>query len=310
MALRELPPRYRNGTLAIGILATIIAIALLWGSWAEVLIVLAATVVLPIALPLLFSPGKPEPLKIAQWLQLPAALLLIPAFLLPAGLPAGALVLPWLLLTILIGLTGACRFVCCHSFSYSAASLQAGMAFLPIGSAWLLLSRLGAEPLDFQEPIILLTAAHFHYAGLALPVLSGLAARHLRSRLSNITTMLVITGVPLVAIGITVKHLLPHLAWIEAIAAWYLSLACVLVAILQFQIAGAARPQQRALLTISSLSLLLGMALASIYALGMLLQTKWLSIPVMLVTHAILNAIGFVLLGLIAWRLKKARSAL
>jgi hypothetical protein len=43
------------------------------------------------------------------------------------------------------------------------------------------------------------------------------------------------------------------------------------------------------------------MALSAVYALGEFLRTGWLSIPEMARTHGLLNALGFVLCGLLAW---------
>jgi hypothetical protein len=50
---------------------------------------------------------------------------------------------------------------------------------------------------------VLLTAIHFHYAGFALPLLTGLAGRALGGRIARIASLGVIAGVPLVAFGIT-----------------------------------------------------------------------------------------------------------
>src|ERR1700689_2369591 len=44
--------------------------------------------------------------------------------------------------------------------------------YLPVGCAWLVASRLGLSPMGFQEPIVLLTAVHFHFAGFAAPLLA------------------------------------------------------------------------------------------------------------------------------------------
>lgn len=43
------------------------------------------------------------------------------------------------------------------------------------------------------------------------------------------------------------------------------------------------------------------MCLASIYAVGEVLGKDWLLIPRMASTHGLVNALGFVLLGLLGW---------
>lgn len=197
------------------------------------------------------------------------------------------------------------RFLHRKRFSWAEVAIDAGLLFVAIGGGWLILSRWGATPLGFQEPIILLTAGHFHYAGLTLPILVGLAGKQLQNLISRIATVGVISGVPLVAFGITVKHLKPEWALVEGISAWYLSLVCMLVVVMQFQIMSFTRHRlQRMLFFCSGLSLLVSMTLAIVYALGMYLGTEWLDIPTMLITHALLNVVGFALSGLLAYNVE------
>ena len=54
----------------------------------------------------------------------------------------------------------------------------------------------------------------------------------------------------------------------------------------------------------SGVSLIGGMALAAIYALGEYLTTPWIDIATMIPTHGLLNAFGFATLGLLAWRME------
>jgi hypothetical protein len=145
----------------------------------------------------------------------------------------------------------------------------------------------------------LFTGAHFHFAGFALPLLTGLAGRRLRSLLAHIAAAGVMSGVPLVALGITVGARFPI---VEAFAAWEMSAACILVAVVQVQAAAPLRPRiGRAILYFSSLSLVAGMALAATYALGRCIGHEWLDIPTMVRWHATINALGFALPGLLAW---------
>ena len=56
---------------------------------------------------------------------------------------------------------------------------DAGLVYLAVGGGWTVLAWGGLRPLGFAAPIVLLTAVHFHYAGFALPLLTGLAGRNL-----------------------------------------------------------------------------------------------------------------------------------
>jgi hypothetical protein len=85
-------------------------------------------------------------------------------------------------------------------------------------------------------------------------------------------------------------------------AAFAVSLAVAAIGLLQL---GAVRTLRsrgaRVLLVISSSAVVAAMALSAVYALGEFLRTGWLSIPEMARTHGLLNALGFVLCGLLAW---------
>jgi hypothetical protein len=55
------------------------------------------------------------------------------------------------------------------------------------------------------------------------------------------------------------------------------------------------------LLVVSSLSSLVAMVLASLYAYSIVTQTLIINIPQMAMTHGLLNSFGFSLCGLLAW---------
>ncbi len=279
-----------------------------WPSWAEPLVALAALVVCPLTL-FVTAPAdrsRPWPWRVVPWLQFPAAFLLLPAFARNPGPVAGVLVLPWLLVTGLVALCGLFRLLSHRRGPVEEWAVAAGLLYLAVGGGWLALSRFGAKPIGFGEPIVLLTAGHFHYAGLVLPILTGLAGRELGGPLSQACSLAVIVGVPFVAVGITVNHLEPSLALVEGLSAWFLGAVCLAVAWLQMRLALRQRSGAvRLLFLISAGSLAGGMILAIVYAAGMYWQTYWLDIPTMIRTHAVVNAVGFALAGLLGWVLLK-----
>ncbi|HEY8077930.1 MAG TPA: YndJ family transporter, partial [Labilithrix sp.] len=88
-------------------------------------------------------------------------------------------------------------------------AIDVGLLLLPIGAAWLFASRAAMKPLGFEEPIVLFTAAHFHYAGFAAPVVLGGVGRlasDAAPRAYRVAAASVCAGVPLTAIGITTTH--------------------------------------------------------------------------------------------------------
>src|SRR5262249_3496469 len=125
------------------------------------------------------------------------------------GLVAGLLAAPWLVVTLLVATGGAgqawharARLRTWRGLPESAG--LAGCAMLPIGGAWLVLSRLGSSPLGCEEPLPLLTAVHFHYAAFAALVLVAQAGAVLgKSRAWRASAAGTIAGPPLLAAGIT-----------------------------------------------------------------------------------------------------------
>ena len=58
-------------------------------------------------------------------------------------------------------------------FSPGALARLASPVYLTVGATWLVASRLGLEPVGIGEPIVELTAVHFHYAGFAAALLAA-----------------------------------------------------------------------------------------------------------------------------------------
>jgi hypothetical protein len=165
--------------------------------------------------------------------------------------------------------------------------------------------RVGFRPLDFPDVIVTLTAVHFHYAGLLLPLTVGLIVRTLpSSTFARIASIGVVLGVPAVAVGITMTQL-GFSPLFEAIAGGVLALSGIFTGFLQMRIAFNAhrRPYVRALFVIAGSSLIFGMVLAAIYASrAFFLPIPWLDVPWMRALHGSANALGFGLCGVLAWR--------
>jgi Ca2+/Na+ antiporter len=304
--------RHALRSAALGGLAWVVCVPLLWPrqddearTLAGLLLLLAPLALVPLALSLLVTAAHRW--RIAVWTQLPAALFLVGAFVYPAGPTAGLLALPWLLFTMLIAACGLMR-IREHALTDVAEwTIDAGLIYLAVGGLWTIASRSGRALMGFGEPIVQLTGAHFHYAGLLLPVLTGLAARTLGGPLARLAAVAVIIGVPSVAVGITLSAQGIHLP--EMVAALWMSAAGFVVGFPQFRMAKRASSiLTRGLFVISGVSLIAGMALAAVYAVGdftYVMQWRgegvWLSIPQMVRYHAAINVFGFALSGLLAW---------
>lgn len=284
------------------------------GAWAQAMLLFAALVLVPLALEL--TDDQDEAGRAVWWVawtrvaQLPAALLLAWACGLPAGGVAALAALPWVVVCGMIATAGWLRAR--HGGwrrSFDRLCGDLAFIFLGVGGAWVFADRAGYRPLGFDEAIVTLTAVHFHFAGLLLPLLAGLTVRAFpESRFATRAAVGVLLGVPAVAAGITAKQL----GWgpaFEGAAGCGLALAGGAVAVLHVRLALEANGNangamvQRGLFFVAGVALFFGMALAAAYAApGLSGATMgWLTAPWMRAVHGTINAVGFGLCGLLAW---------
>jgi hypothetical protein len=274
----------------------------------ELLFLLGPLVVVPLGLELCvrFAPenGIELPIRSARSLQLPAALCATASFWFQQGTGAMILALPWFGFGCFIGFNGLMSLIRGEFMKLKTACMIVSFLYLPIGCAWFVASRLGLSPMGFQEPIVLLTAVHFHFAGFAAPLLAlaGGTAIEKKSfvlrRVFKIFATGVLAGPGLLAAGFVIG---PHLklamallvACSEAGLALYF-LACV----------GAVRPRMaQGFIAVSAASVLFAMLLAGVWAIGEFPLQPFVHLDEMARFHGTANAFGFILCGLVGWTL-------
>src|SRR5215467_4583561 len=154
----------------------------------ELLFLLAPLVIVPLTLNLIPAAGD----RRVTWLvskaflycQFPATLFVVASFrFAPGEALAVATILPWLFITSALALDGLDRLIRTRLTSFPEFCFAFGEGYALVGASWLLASRMGLQPVGFHEPIVLLTAVHFHYAGLMAATLVGLAASSMRTPL-------------------------------------------------------------------------------------------------------------------------------
>lgn len=298
------------------------------GAWALAMLLLAALVLVPLALELAADDGERGTLAVLVALtrlaQLPAALLLAWACAKPAGGWAATLALPWVTVCGMVATTGWLRAR--HGGwrrPFDRLCGDIAFIFLGVGGAWVFAERGGAHPLNFDEAIVALTAVHFHFAGLLLPLIAGLTVRAFPlSRWASRGAVGTLLGVPGVALGITTTQL----GWgpaVEAAAGCGLALAGMAVAVLHVRLATDPEPESRGktkgnagsagltrgLFFVAGVSLFFGMTFAAAYAVrNFVPPMPWLTLPWMRAVHGTVNAVGFGLCGVWAWSLSSARA--
>ena len=231
-----------------------------------------------------------------------AALLTAASFFFQAGPLSASLSSAWFVLNALIGLFGVLRLWSRRVYPLHELSIDAGLLYLPVAGAWLVVYRYGIQPFDYGETIILLTVVHFHFAGFAAPIIAGLSGRVLArvqrsSPLFGAVVFALVAAMPLVAAGITFSP------WLGFVGALLLTAGLFLLAVLTVRwVIPSVNPlARRLLLFIAALSSCSAMVLACLYAYSLATKTLILDIPTMAMTHGLLNAFGFVTCSLLAW---------
>lgn len=232
------------------------------------------------------------------------AALVVVSFLSHTGIAAGLLTVPWLIMAAACGLIGLLRVWRGGVRSLDELCLHAALVYWPVGCLWLLISRLGVNPLGFSDDIVLLTAVHFHYAGFAALTILGMTGRFAEGMVYRAAAWGTITGIPFLALGLTFS------ASLECAAALLLASSLVSAAGITALVVlrRVAHRTARVMLAVSAASVVAGMLFAGIYALGRYNGRDWIDIPEMAAVHGVINALGFSMFGLVGWNLVGPRA--
>jgi hypothetical protein len=279
--------------ILIGVAAWLVALIAFRLNAIEALAIWAPLVIVPLGLELIPS---------TRWIRLAqpvAAVLAALSFALAPGTPAAALAAPWALICVAMAILGATRFFRRRPFNLVETFIDAALGLVAVGGFGLIMSRAGLKPGGFAEPIVLLTAVHFHYTAFAAPLLIALAARRAGPRGPILVAgAAVVMATPMLAVGFNLHSPVLKIAAVALIAAGLAIFAWELVRLAQDEPDG----RTRLLLGIASFSIFWGMALAGLYSIGEFRERLIVQIPAMAWSHGILNGFGFATCGLLAAR--------
>jgi hypothetical protein len=171
-------------------------------------------------------------------------------------------------------------------------------AWALVATGALVVSRLGLAPFGIHEPIIELTAVHYLFAGVGALTLAG-AMR------STVAVVITAAAPPVVAIGFVTGWATPQVGGAVLMAVGVFAIAALE---LRVAITDCRSPwSRRALLAISGLAVWAPMFFAVAWAAGQHWSVPALSVPAMIRWHGLPNAIGFVIAGLAAARVRTRR---
>ncbi|MFO1437376.1 MAG: YndJ family transporter [Verrucomicrobiaceae bacterium] len=257
---------------------------------------------------LLIRIGERHRLGKADWSKMAAphtiaVTLLAISFMNPPSIVMAAYAVPWFIIRLAVVFDVMLSWR--HLPTKTPGQLCFDFAFIfpAIGAAWLVAQRANWTPWNFDPLIVLLTAAHFHHAGFTLPLMAGLNAKAAPGCWTRFSCVAILAGVPLVAAGITCTHF-GVLRFVEPFGVTVLVLGALGVAVSQIR---RGMEKQHSVLprlgfVISGASLLSAMILAMGFGLRHVVPNWALTMPQMWMIHGTLNAFGFGLCGLLAWR--------
>jgi hypothetical protein len=179
---------------------------------------------------------------------------------------------------------------------------------LSVGGAWLVASRMGWRPMGIQEPIGLLTAVHFHFAGFATATIAAatlsFSERFGEQRwLRRVITL--VLGLPfLLAAGFVISPVLRMSA-----AILFSASVAALAVFLRRWGRRAEDVVARILLQVAAGAVFAAMLFSVAYAVVNFVGSDAITIPQMASTHGVLNAVGFCLPGLLGWLVMSVRLA-
>src|SRR5580692_1140697 len=272
----------------------------------EVLFLLGPWIVVPLGADLVRGAGNSETSAFRDWVLFTAASLTTVSFFLDNRTAAAWFASSWLLVCAGFAGDGVRRFVISGRSSFTQFCFAAGEGYLLVAAAWLVASRAGLQPLAFREPIVLLTAVHFHFAGFASAVLAGLADEafvgHRGHRILRPALLAVVLGPGILGLAFLLG---PKVKLVAAL----------LIALGQFGLAGGVvrvgmatqNSGGRWLLLVAGASVAAGMILAGAWAIGEYPLQAFVNIRQMAEFHGTLNALGFVLSGLLGWTMVNAK---
>jgi heme/copper-type cytochrome/quinol oxidase subunit 4 len=155
-----------------------------------------------------------------------------------------------------------------------------------------------------QEPIVLLTAVHFHYAGFAAPLLArstriALARSRMRTKgaaFLNSIAVGVLVGPGMLAAGLLIG---PR---VKLAAALVLALSEVGLALFfLFALRHSGDPRARLLIAVTAGSIVFSVVLSALWAVGEYPLQPFVHLAEMARLHGTANAFGFTLCGLLGW---------
>jgi hypothetical protein len=273
----------------------------------ELLFLFAPLVIVPLGMELSRGIGGSDVLhELARRLQPLGAASAVLAICLPPGRKAALFAIGWIAVCVLMagsGLVGLARAPWSDAGGGARATwivICIARMDLAVGGAWLVASRLGMRLMGIQEPIGLLTAVHFHFAGFATAMIGAATLRFAETRAPHQWLRRLVLLVAALPVVVAAGFVISPVAKMGAAVLFSASIAGLAMAVRAYG-SKAHDPTARILLQVAAAAIFMGMLLSGAYAVADYLGSDALTIPEMARTHGMVNAVGFCLAGLLGW---------
>ena len=322
---RQIPPFGRNDKRALWAPICATAGAAVWAGIAvlarmgiarvgatELLFLFAPLVIVPLGMELSRGIGGNDVLhELARRLQPVGAGLGVVAIGLPPGRQAAFFAIGWLVVCVLMGGSGMMGLArapwldagggarATHTRTTWIVICIARMD-LAVGGVWLVASRLGMRPMGIQEPIGLLTAVHFNFAGFATAAIGAATLRFAEKGAPHKWLQRLVLVVAVLPVVVAAGFVISPIVKMGAAALSSMSVAGLAIALRAYG-RKVHETTARILLQVAAGAIFMGMVLSGAYAVADYMGSDALTIPEMAKTHGILNAVGFCLAGMLGW---------
>jgi hypothetical protein len=273
----------------------------------ELLFLLAPLVIVPLGMELSRGIGGSDELhELARRLQPVGAGLGVVAIWLPPGRKAALFAIGWLVVCVLMGGSGMMGLARAPWLDAGGGARATWIVIciarmdLAVGGVWLVASRLGMRPMGIQEPIGLLTAVHFHFAGFATAIIGAATLRFAEKGAPQRWLQRLVLMVAVLPVVVAAGFVISPVVKMGAAVLFSMSVAGLAIAVRAYG-KKVHETTARILLQVAAGAIFMGMALSGAYAVADYMGSDALTIPEMARTHGILNAVGFCLAGLLGW---------
>jgi hypothetical protein len=279
----------------------------------ELLFLFAPLVTVPLGMELSRGIGGSDVLhELARRLQPVGAGFAVVAIWLPPGQKAALFSIGWLIVCLLMAGSGVVGLVrapwrdagggarATSGFPATSIVICIARMDLGVGGAWLVASRWGMRPMGIQEPIGLLTAVHFHFAGFATAIIGAATLRFAERDAKHEWLRWLVLTVAVLPVVVAAGFVISPVVKMGAAVLFSMSVAGLAIAVRAYG-RKVREATARILLQVAAGAIFMGMVLSGAYAFADHMGSEALTIPEMARTHGILNAVGFCLAGLLGW---------